>query len=402
MKFENRYPKAEGKPKWEVVCFAPVVRGSNSLRVLAAGETHEIELIGTIGKSYWDDSGITEKEFRDALKQVPVGKPIILKINSEGGSVQEGLGIYNSIKERRDEITCRITGYAMSIASVFPLAAGKVVSPRSAIWMMHKASSWSQGNADDMRQAAKMLDAHDETLVDIYVAETGKSQKDIRAAMEAVTWIKGADAVAFGLADEGDEEVTDRVEYRPLAQAFLARCKVPTAILECIQAGAPLEISAVVNGGALDNKNNDKMNKKTIVALLKKHGIEASETETEEQLQAKLDKIPLATATPAAAAAAQPAAAGNELIDIRAELAKQKRERITDKVALYVDDQKITVAEIPIFVEAALKDEGGTFKILDDKPMAEVGGEPVGFNRIEGGEAPGTRWLPGQAHRDGG
>jgi ATP-dependent protease ClpP protease subunit len=383
-----------------VMVLAPVARGSNSLRVLAAGETHEIELIGTIGKSYWDDSGITEKEFRDALKTVPVGKPITLKVNSEGGSVQEGLGIYNAIKERSEQITCRITGYAMSIASVFPLAAGKVISPRSAIWMMHKASSWSQGNADDMRQAAKMLDAHDETLVDIYAAETGKSKAAIRSAMEAVTWIKGADAVQFGLADEGDEEeVVDATTYRPLAKAFLDRCKVPAAILNCIQAQAaapPLSISAAHNGGQPKNTTQtDIMNKKTIVALLKKHGIDASETETEDQLQTKLDSIPTAAANPALGAAAGKTNA--DIIDIRLQLLAQNRKRITDKVSAYIETFQITKAEVPLFVEAAIKDEEGTLAILAARPVAEVGGEPVGFNRVEGGNSPVLDGYQGRA-----
>jgi len=90
---------------------------------------------------------------------------------------------------------------------------------------MHKAWSWNQGNADDMRQAADMLDAHDETLIDIYASETGKSKDDIRSAMEKETWIKGADAVAFGLADETDKEEEAAASYRPLDASYLSRCK---------------------------------------------------------------------------------------------------------------------------------------------------------------------------------
>lgn len=170
-----------------VFAFVPVVRGQNKLEVRAEGERAELVLIGAIGKSYWDDSGITEQEVRDALKTIPKGKKIDAKINSEGGSVKEGLGIYNAFKDRREDITAHITGYALSIASIFPLGAGKVVSPKSAIWMMHKAWSWNQGNADDMRQAAEMLDAHDETLAEIYASETGKTKAEILSAMESET-----------------------------------------------------------------------------------------------------------------------------------------------------------------------------------------------------------------------
>src|ERR1035441_5667992 len=105
---------------------------------------------------------------------------------------------------------------------------------------------------------------------------------------------------------------------------------------------APISISAGITGGQPKNTSNDTMNKKTIVALLAKHGIQATETETEEQLQAKLDKIPLAAAAPAAAT--QPAASMpaniTDLSDVRAELSRQKRQRIEDKIAGYVDTQQ--------------------------------------------------------------
>src|ERR1035438_9388920 len=124
------------------------------------------------------------------------------------------------------------------------------------------------------------------------------------------------------------------VQYFPLAEAFLERCgNIPPAILECIQASAPISISGALCAGQTNNKTTDIMKKALIVALLKRHGIEATETETEEQLQAKLDKIPLAAAP---AAAVEPAKAGTpnnitDLAAIRAELAEQRRLRIDRK-----------------------------------------------------------------------
>src|ERR1700744_3660157 len=261
-------------------CFAPVERGENRLTVRNEGDAAEIVLIGAIGKSWWDDSGITEQEVRDALKSIPKNKPITISINSEGGSVQEGLGIYNAFKDRRNDITCKITGYALSIASVFPLAAGKVISPKSAIWMIHKAWNWDGGNADFKRQQADMLDAHDQTMAAIYAEHTGKSEAEILAAMAAETWIKGKDAVAWGLADEGDEDNDAQAQamtYRPISGEYLKRCKnISPEILNAIlrpQSGQP-------------QPQENIMNKKIIVALLLGHGIEASENDTEEQLQA--------------------------------------------------------------------------------------------------------------------
>ena len=195
---------------------------------------------------------------------------------------------------------------------------------------------------------------------------------------------------------EGEEGVNAAVQYFPLAEAFLERCgNIPPAILECIQASAligqspeskvqspEISNSAALNGGQQKNQKEEIMSKKLIVALLLKHGITAMETETDEQLQAKLSQIPMA-----AAAAAEPAKAGTpnnitDLAAIRAELAEQRRLRIQDRVSAFVDSQQITTAEVPLFVTAALADEKSTLAILAARPVAEVGGEPVGFNQI--------------------
>src|SRR5690606_32881704 len=87
------------------------------------------------------------------------------------------------------------------------------------------------------------------------------------------------------------------------------------AQLGALQAvGLPNPISAAQAGGQqTNNKHNNIMNKTIIVALLKKHGIEASETETDEQLQAKLDQIPAQSTDPAPKATA-PAATDPELM----------------------------------------------------------------------------------------
>lgn len=166
----------------------------------------EILIEGQIGKSWWDDSGMSAQEFNEMFNEIPKDKPILIRINSEGGSVKDGLGIYNAIKDRRDSVTCRVDGYALSIASVIPLAASRIVSPKSAIWMIHEPWSVTQGNADDHLRAAEMLEQHANVLVDLYAEGTGKTADEIREAMKRETWIRGSQAVEWGLADEMSDE----------------------------------------------------------------------------------------------------------------------------------------------------------------------------------------------------
>lgn len=281
----------------EPMNFTDIIRGENALKVVNAGDTAEIYILGSIGKSWWDDSGVSEQEVRDALKAIPKGKAIAVHVNSDGGSVKDGLGIYNAIKERSADVTCFVDGYALSIASVFPLAASKVVSPKSAIWMMHKAWCGAQGNSDDMTKCAEMLEEHDEMLAEIYAKETGRPIAEMRSAMESETWIRGSAAVEFGLADETDEEEV-AASYTP---RIFARCaNVPQDILAAAKTGRqPTNINPGVTAASLSapllgaaTNQNQIMNKTLIVAFLTGQGIEAADTETEAQLQAKLDAIP--------------------------------------------------------------------------------------------------------------
>jgi ATP-dependent Clp protease protease subunit len=359
-------------PSSKVFAFVPVVRGANKLEVRNEGDTADIVLIGAVGKSWFDDSGITEKEFRDALKTIPANKPITVSVNSEGGSVKEGLGIYNAIKDRSADITCKITGYALSIASVFPLAAGKVVSPKSAIWMMHKAWSWNQGNADDMRQAADMLDAHDETLVDIYAEHTGKSKAEIRTAMENETWVKGGDAVAWGLADETDVENDDdsQAHYRPLAKDFISRCKnMSPEILNALSA-PPTQGERKTT---TQPKQNSPMKKKLLALLQASNVSAASDGKTLDELielataaitdekltQAKYDEwhdefFPKNKRTTTPAPAAPAAGSAEDIADIRAQLKRQNETRVSDKITAHVDRGVITKAQAKIYLRDAL------------------------------------------------
>lgn len=164
----------------------------------------EILISGPIGGSWWDDSGMTEKAFLDAIKNIPEGKPLTIGINSEGGSIQDGLGIFNAIK-RRKNTTARIDGYALSIASVIPLAAERVISPKSSLWMIHEPWMLAQGNAEDMLKAAEILEKHGETLASIYEQETGMSADEVREKMKAETWFRGDEAVSMGFADESPD-----------------------------------------------------------------------------------------------------------------------------------------------------------------------------------------------------
>lgn len=347
----------------------------NRLEVRNENGNYEIILMGAVGGSWWDDSGITEKEFRDALGKIPKGSKITILVNSEGGSVQEGLGIYNAIKDRSEEITARITGYAVSIASVFPLAAGKVISPKSAIWMMHQAWSFAQGNADDMENAAKMLREHNEALIDIYVAETGKTRDEWEQWMKDETWVRGSKAIDYGLADEtDDEEGTDsEASYRPMHPDFLTRCKnISPEILNCI--------SALPNRASEKNNNNkNNMNKEQKIALLATWGITVN---VESTADARIDEL-LAMGRSAAEKAvngksnpepAEPVTM-SDVNNIISEMKVEMNNRAT--LALLVSETRITQSQADNVLKLPVAQQASQIAILRENPVRPAPADPV-------------------------
>jgi ATP-dependent protease ClpP protease subunit len=363
---------------------------------LTMNETEPAELVisGEIGKNWWDNSGISGKEFRDALNEVPKGQKINLRINSEGGSVQDGLEIHNAINERSDDITAHIAGYAVSIASVIPLAASRVISPAASVWMIHEPWSVTQGDATEHMKAAEMLDKHGDMLAQIYSKATGKSETEMRDAMKKETWFTGKEAVEFGLADAScacDEDCPEDCDCdchdeipKNLKRLDLKAFKnVPQRIYAMISAapqGAVKPNTKPNNAGgtpALPQEN--KMNKKILVALLFEHGIkdatgkDLTEQSTDADFETALKTL-----------AAKPGMTSDvRMKALEAKMDLSETRRITDKVLAYVTAGKITNAEAPIFVSAARSDEAGTFKILDEKQAIDAGGAPIGWSGVE-------------------
>ena len=331
-------------------------------------EPAHLHINGVIGRDPWDNTGVSHEQFKSAIDEIPQGRKIHVHVNSEGGSVQDGLGIYNAIAGRAKDCTAINDGYAVSIASVIPLAASKVVSPKSSIWMVHNAATYTYGNKDEHLHTADMLKAHDDTLVNIYHEHTGQSKKDIRDAMDKETWLTGPEAVAFGLADsDGSEDGVEDCEIRPIVSFGFKH--VPRGL------PVAMRISPAKQPGASNNKTQNIMEKTKILALLKEHGINiAADASDEVILKALADLHQKPAPAPAAqsdvAIAAMLAATQNQLLT-------EKRHRITGEVEQCVIETRIPKDQVSFWVEQVMKDESVLAK-LQAMPEAKIGGEPIG------------------------
>ena len=131
-------------------------------------------------------------------------KEIFLYINSPGGLVTAGLGIYDTMQYIKPEISTLCIGQAASMGS-FLLAAGakgkRFSLPNSRI-MVHQPSAGFQGQATDIEIHANEVLSLKKRLNEIYSKHTGKSVDEIKSALERDNFMTADAAKSFGLIDE--------------------------------------------------------------------------------------------------------------------------------------------------------------------------------------------------------
>jgi ATP-dependent protease ClpP protease subunit len=141
----------------------------------------EIFIYGDIGESWYEET-TSAADFVRQLNDLK-NEAIDIRINSVGGSVPDGLAIYNAIQRHPSTITIHIDGMAMSIASLIAMAADNVMS-ENAILMIHAPWSVAVGNAQEMRDMADTLDRWAEAMSTSYARKTGKSKEEVLALLQ--------------------------------------------------------------------------------------------------------------------------------------------------------------------------------------------------------------------------
>lgn len=182
----------------------------------ANGKRGEIYIYEEIGAGWY--GGITAKSFSETMKDLGKVSALDIFINSPGGSVFDGISIYNQIKRFDGEKIVHVDGIAASIASVIAMAGDKVKIAANGMVMIHDPWSVAFGTAAEMRKMADSLDKVRDTILDTYVAATKGDRKAISDMMSAETWLSADEAVEKGFANEKTEEVALKAEFAMLAK----------------------------------------------------------------------------------------------------------------------------------------------------------------------------------------
>ena len=150
---------------------------------------------------YLGYENINPKAIKQALNEAN-GSDVELEINSPGGYVDAGSEIYTALKEYQGQVTAKITGQACSAASWIALAADRVEMSPTAQMMIHRASTISIGNSDDLASDLNALNSLDKSFVDLYSQRTGLDAQEVYRLMCNTTWMNAKEAVDKGFADE--------------------------------------------------------------------------------------------------------------------------------------------------------------------------------------------------------
>jgi ATP-dependent protease ClpP protease subunit len=157
----------------------------------------EVDIFDEIGG--W---GVYAKDFKDEVSSLLEDRSeLIVNINSPGGSVFEGIEIYNYLKGLPNRVTVKINSLAASIATVIALGANSLHISESAFFMIHNPWTMAGGEAEDLRKQADVLDKIKETILTIYEKNSRLNRARIAEMMDEETWLTGQEALQYGFAD---------------------------------------------------------------------------------------------------------------------------------------------------------------------------------------------------------
>lgn len=234
-----------------------------NFRKLNEQET-ELYIYGDIRKKDWIENWLgTGKEktdaftLKDALAQIDTPE-LTVRINSYGGSVSEGLAIYNLLTDFKGHLRTVVDGFACSAASVIFMAGKERIVPESGLLMIHNAWSWAEGDSNAMKKAAEDLEKQTQPSVNIYVSKTGLTEEKVKEMMDHETWITSKEAFELGFATslEKNNSAKQSLESNYVYNLVLNLKELEKQKQLCDQ--EIIQLKEQVNEKTLVNQKNDK------------------------------------------------------------------------------------------------------------------------------------------------
>lgn len=245
---------------------------------------NNIDIEGVIG---WD---VTAADVKRQLRNFGENEDVTARVNSPGGYIDDGFGIYTALKNRPGNVHMHITGLAASMASVIVMAGNYVSMEETGIAMIHPPSSIAWGTAVDMRKEAEVLDKYESRIVRAYERRTlNLTAEELSNAIAETSWYTAEEFLEAGFIDEVTDGQPDvgRAENRAAIEWLrVAQYKnIPKAAQRFFEESVPALKSHNAGASSMWHKQNHGGSANTKTDEVKNVSVEL------EKLNAELVKV---------------------------------------------------------------------------------------------------------------
>jgi len=158
----------------------------------------EVSIYGPIG-----GFDINAKDFAEDLKGIDADT-IHLRVDSPGGSVIDGISIFNALQRHPAKVVTHIDSLAASMGSVVAMAGDEVRMANNALLMIHEPWTVAMGNADELRKNADTLEKMSGNILQAY-SRSQYTPEQVADLMKSETWMTAQDALDAGFIDYIDD-----------------------------------------------------------------------------------------------------------------------------------------------------------------------------------------------------
>lgn len=196
--------------------------------------TADVFLYGEVTKYAWEEYGeVSSTLFKQELDDLGEVDTLNLHINSPGGSVFEGITIFNMLKMHKAKVNVYVDALAASIASVIAMCGDQIYMHKNSMMMIHHAWTYASGNAQQLRKAADDIEKISKSSSMTYVERAGDklTEDKLEELLTEETWLSAEEALSYGLCDvvleanEAVASISERLckEYKNIPQQFMSQ-----------------------------------------------------------------------------------------------------------------------------------------------------------------------------------
>ena len=181
---------------------------SFNISMQSSGGVGTIDIFGIIGAaSFWDDT-ISAKSFRRNVSHLGKLTRLDVHIHSPGGSILEGLAIFNTLDQHPADVHTFNDGLAGSMASLIMLA-GDTRHMASNAWnVVHLPTGVAEGTAEEVKRQAKVIKMHEDNIIQMYADSTKLSINEVTDLLKKEdTWLNAKESLEKGFIDQIGEKI---------------------------------------------------------------------------------------------------------------------------------------------------------------------------------------------------